>query len=317
MTGSEYEDIPAAWDWDMIPGITTDYRGTNLTCDPVYDVGVEPFVGGASDGKIGVAAMQFSKPQSSRAFRFRKAWFFLEDDVQHVMVSGIQRTRGDEPVYSVFDQRRYAGSLMVDDAQVAFPTTQTNIARSSLWHGSVGYSFPNLEPTDLGLSIQAGRRTGTWSAIGTSTQPPVQADIFAAWIQHTNLTTPLSYTIFPGVTFDQFRTKRGSVRVRTIGNDEVVSAIYHQNRNVAAFIFWGEEGGEAKFTPASGGEITVSVDANVVVIFRVGDRELTVSDPSQTVKTVRVVVRQGSSTSNVTFDLPTDGMVGWSVTKKL
>ena len=278
---------------------------------------MEAFVGGASDGKIGVAAMQFTKPQSSGSFRFRKAWFFLEDDVQHVLVSGIQKTRGDEPVYSVFDQRRYAGRIMVDDTQVAFPVTQTNVARSSLWHGDVGYSFPNLRAADMGLSIRAGPRAGTWSAIGSSTQPPAQADVFAAWIQHTNLGAPLSYTVFPGVTFDQFRTKRGSVRVRTIGNDDEFSAVYHENRNVASFVFWGGEGGEAKFTPTSGGEITLSANANVAVIFRVAAREVTVSDPSQTVKSVRVVVTQGSSTSTLTFDLPTDGLVGWSVTKKL
>ena len=57
VTGDEYEDIAAAWDWNMIPGTTVDYGATPLNCDTENQVGVENFVGGASTGKLGAAVM--------------------------------------------------------------------------------------------------------------------------------------------------------------------------------------------------------------------------------------------------------------------
>ena len=57
VTGVEYEDISAAWDWNLIPGTTVDYGATPLSCDTENQVGIEDFVGGVSDGKLGAAVM--------------------------------------------------------------------------------------------------------------------------------------------------------------------------------------------------------------------------------------------------------------------
>lgn len=57
VTGDEYEDIAAAWDWNMIPGTTVDYGAAPLQCDTANQVGVENFVGGVSTGKLGMAVM--------------------------------------------------------------------------------------------------------------------------------------------------------------------------------------------------------------------------------------------------------------------
>ncbi|RDB19287.1 Chondroitinase-AC [Hypsizygus marmoreus] len=103
--GNEYEDIAAAWDWNRIPGITTDYGATPLNCNNTGLLGIEDFVGGVSDGKIGIAAMRYTNPVT-KAFHFQKAWFFLNDDVQHVMVSGVFSTNAETPAISVLDQRR-------------------------------------------------------------------------------------------------------------------------------------------------------------------------------------------------------------------
>src|SRR5882762_6330814 len=98
MTGDEYEDIFGSWDWNLIPGITTDYGATELSCDNTQWVGVQEFVGGVSAGSSGIAVMRYTNPYT-QTLDWKKAWFFLPGDVQHVMVSGLTST-SSAPVYS-------------------------------------------------------------------------------------------------------------------------------------------------------------------------------------------------------------------------
>jgi Polysaccharide lyase family 8, super-sandwich domain len=107
------------------------------------------------------------------------------------------------------DQRRHSGPIYVDNDVFDAPGNETfDRTVSSLWHGGVGYYF---DPGSTVLSLSVGERTGAWSAIGTSTQPPETVDLFAAWIEHQDLTQPVSYTIFPGSTFDSFRISRARI----------------------------------------------------------------------------------------------------------
>jgi Polysaccharide lyase family 8, super-sandwich domain len=62
LTGDEYEDISAAWDWNAIPGTTVDYGATPLACSTTNQVGVESFVGGVSTGVLGAAVMVCGNP---------------------------------------------------------------------------------------------------------------------------------------------------------------------------------------------------------------------------------------------------------------
>ena len=111
LRGNEYEST--AWDWNFIPGITVDYGATPLNCDGAATSGVEAFVGGVSTGQCGVATMRYTNPTRQTALHWQKAWFFLQHDVQHVMVSGVASSSG-APVYTVLDQRLHNGSIMVD-----------------------------------------------------------------------------------------------------------------------------------------------------------------------------------------------------------
>ncbi|KAG8892478.1 hypothetical protein FRC00_011991, partial [Tulasnella sp. 408] len=83
VSGTEYEDVVAAWDWNLIPGTTTAYGATPLTCDQTEWDGKESFVGGASNGKVGVAAMKWKHPIRADILAYQKAWFFFEGGVQH------------------------------------------------------------------------------------------------------------------------------------------------------------------------------------------------------------------------------------------
>lgn len=321
LQGNEYEDISVAWDWNLIPGITIDNNATSLACGTTQQTGVERFVGGVSDGDIGAATMRYTNPLT-KSLRWQKVWFFLDDDVQLVMVSGISSTTS-APVYTVLDQKRLSGSVMVNGAASGPIQGATNV--KTLWHNNVGYAFPPANGA-FGLTTQSGQKTGSWSAIGTSTQPPATVNLFAAWIQHTSLTTPIFYTAFPGTTNDEFMQKSQAANLQTVQNDQHISAVYDANNNVAMIVFWDAKPGSVTIKPDSpAAPITVTASGNLAVIYKLESGEVTVSDPSQSSATAQVTLTLGSGenppcwdsekSQTLVFQLPSGGIAGKSVTQ--
>ena len=73
--GHEYDDIFPAWDWRIIPGVTSSLGNVSLRW-PVADLKRgSGFVGGVSDGVNGYAAMDFHCDNP----RAKKSWFFFGD----------------------------------------------------------------------------------------------------------------------------------------------------------------------------------------------------------------------------------------------
>ncbi|THH34186.1 hypothetical protein EUX98_g64 [Antrodiella citrinella] len=320
LQGNEYEDIAASWDWNLIPGTTTDYNATPLACSTVEHFGLHSFVGGASDGKIGAAAMQFTNPVTF-ALSWQKAWFFLDDDTQYVMIPSINHTSTNASVYSVLDQKRLNGQVHVDGTPVTQLTD--SVYRQTLWHDNVGYVLNGKSA----LSVETGPKTGDWATIGISTVGNATVDLFAAWLNHGTgpAFEPVSYTAFPATDIDTFFQKSVQAKLKDVRNDQVVSAVYDETHGVLAAVFWDTAGGSVQFTPSVFGiPITLAVDGNSVVLYRVDTGEITVSDPSQTRTTLQVTFSANArppswstSLKQFSFNLPTDGMAGSSQTQKL
>lgn len=318
--GNEYEDISAAWDWDMIPGITVDYGATPLSCSKTQFTGVERFVGGASDGQVGLAAMRYTNPLT-KSLHWQKAWFFLADDVQHVMIANISSTT-NVPVYTVLDQRRHAGTILVDGVE---RSTSGHSNFKSLWHGGVGYTFS--DPSDaFSLSLEVGQKTGNWSAIGTSTQPPPTIDLFTAWIQHNSLDSAVSYSVFPGTSSRTFVQKSHRLQLQYIRNDAHASAIFHEDDETFMAVFWDAAGGSVDFLPSpKTARITITVNGNAGMIYRLRTGEITVSDPSQSLVEMIVTLKLGPGrkpphwgkghSKRLIYALPDGGLAGSGITQ--
>jgi hypothetical protein len=275
-------------------------------------LGAESFVGGVSsqDGSIGLSAMRYTNPLT-RALSWQKAWFFLEDDVQHVMISGLSSKSGAS-VRSVLDQRRARGEVLVDGR----PMPSVSMTRSKmLWHGDVGYKFK--ADSKVSLTVQVEQKTGDWKKIGTSTQPPVTVDMFTAYLQHDKDApgAPVEYSVFPGVDYGTFATKSESCQLRTLQNDVHIAAVFDEAHGTFMAVFWDASGGGVTFYSASSGAVVVSVDANVAVIYKLKTGEVTVSDPSQGLGTVRVTIMREGKMRVLTFELPRGGLAGSGVTQ--
>ncbi|EKM61018.1 polysaccharide lyase family 8 protein [Phanerochaete carnosa HHB-10118-sp] len=326
MQGDEYEDIAAAWDWNLIPGTSVDYDATPLSCNQVEFTGLNSFVGGVSDSSIGIAAMMYTNPVTE-ALSWQKAWFFLEDDVQHVMIPIITSTP-NASVFSVLDQKRHNGDVFVNGEPSCGQTNFTSPI--TLWHDSMGYFF-YPSPTPWQLSVEAGPKSGNWSDIGISTQGVETVDLFAAWIDHgaCDSGVPLSYSVFPAVSQDEFVQKALETPLQVIQNDVDISAVYDPVHRVAMFVFWDIAGGSATFYPSPfEASISVASSANAAVIYRIDSQNVTVSDPSQTLVSLdmtftvgefgRKPPRWGSQESKqLCFHLPTGGMAGDSISQIL
>ncbi|KAJ8589420.1 polysaccharide lyase family 8 protein [Rhizopogon salebrosus TDB-379] len=319
LQGDEYEDVAAAWDWNLIPGITVDYNATTLDCAHTKYIGKEAFVGGVSDGQIGVAAMRYTNP-GTKSLSWQKTWFFLEDDVQYVMIANISSTT-DAPIFSVLDQRRFNGpEVYVDGVPIEggnFTDSQT------LWHGNVGYEFQGTDGA-YELSVEWGNRTGDWSSTGIWTGQET-VDLFAAWLHHKNLSAPISYAVYPAVDFGTFNLKRSYTHLTEIQNDASVSALLDEDHSTVFGVFWDSSGGSFTFMDAIYGTMSIESSAGATFIYRIDSGNVTVADPSQTLSqlTITISVEDGpgpcawGGENNVTayFDMPTGGLAGSSVSQ--
>lgn len=269
--------------------------------------------------------MRYTNPVT-RSLHWQKAWFFLDGDVIHTMISGLNSTTS-APVYTVLDQRLHTGPVIVDGVQT---NSTENAQIHTLWHGNVGYLFssPNFgNPTNV--TINTGEKNGSWSDIGTSSQPPTTVDLFTALIEHNSTFTPLGYTTFPGTSYDTFLTKSRGLKLQSIQNDQSISAIFDGENNTAMVVFWNMGGGSVTFAPSPAfAPITVTADGNIAIIYRLETGEVTVSDPSQTLTNARVTIALGTGAKpthwgaaglKVTLDFiyPSGGAAGSSVSQTI
>ncbi|KAJ7688180.1 chondroitin AC/alginate lyase [Mycena rosella] len=153
---NDYMDIAAAIDWNLVPGTTVDYGATPLNYAQSQFVGIENFVGGASDGQVGVAAMRRYTNPLTHQLSWQKMWFFLADDVQLVMVANVS-SASNATIAFVLDQRRHAGAVVLDSTTVATAASDSfapdDVRAQSLWHGDVGYAF-SAPANSFSLALQ-------------------------------------------------------------------------------------------------------------------------------------------------------------------
>ncbi|SJL05739.1 uncharacterized protein ARMOST_09075 [Armillaria ostoyae] len=275
LTGNDYEDIFAAWDWNLIPGITVDYNATVLDCNHDSRAsGVESFVGGASNQNIGVAAMRYETP-TTKTLQWQKTWFFLPNDVQYVMVANIDSTTS-APVFSVLDQRKHLGAVMISGSPVTEGGNFSSV--ESLWHGGIGYTF-DASNSAVSLSVQLGNKTGSWESIGTSDEGDISVDLFSAWLSHDDTSVPVSYAIYPTLSYDMFVSKSQASDFISVRNDGSVSAVLDVAHDIAMIVYWDVDGGSVTITlpTPDAAPIIVKSTGNSAVILDLNEWKVTLS----------------------------------------
>jgi hypothetical protein len=336
VTGNEYKDIQAGWDWSLIPGTTSFLRAAPLRSDRVGFMGKLSYVGVVSDGELGTSVMEYLNPADG-SLAFRKVWFFLEDSVLVTTTSVIEnRTAaiGTAPVITVLDQRTApdGAHVEVDRETVNVPDTGLNITGTTLMYAGNGYVSHGMP---FNLTLSAGARTGNWSAISTSAAGVKTANIFSAYT--TIPSTTYSYQFFPDTARGILRREARRPSTTPLDLDGVLGAV---GQDRLSLVFWPDDHFPgtpltATVAPSSfdAGEFTVTVDNPVALLFKIGRKRrgrrmltVTVANPSWVLTSVKITLKSSTRSllcasegctagDGVSLDvpLPTGGFGGSSV----
>lgn len=347
--GNEYKDIMGAWDWNLVPGTTTLLNQPDLhnlpptknvtgLVDYIKHNGTKEFVGVVSNGKIGVAAHDYSDPLNI-GISYRKAWFHFDDAVV-VVTSDIVNT-GSAPVITVLDNRAKApGGAFIDGDRTQL-SASTKAKASTLFYGGNGYVSYD---TPFDLTISEGPRDGNWSAISTSTAGKYTTDIFSAYTTITGSNS--TYAFFPATSKRRLAAEDDKKTWEPIVEKGITGAM---GKDELGLVFW------------PGGDDTVNLDMKDIGWSETGTVEITsdqplaylitgrckkkgegftlsiyFADPTQKLKTAKftvttkdhkmknvdrkqsdVKVADNETSTTFTVDLPQGGLLGSTVARKI
>ena len=301
LTGDEYKDIFAAWDWTKIPG-TTAIQGTLDTGEksPIMMIGTTTFDGGVSDGTYGMAAMDLARGKLVA----KKAWFFFDSEY---VALGAGITVSDDKEHNVataVNQSLLAGDVLTSEAKEPTAGTQAFDAAHPVWvyHDHVGYYFvPGTK-----VHVSAGPQTGAWSDIGTGSSTPVTTPVFNLWIDQGRAPQDGSYqyTVVPNISAGQLAKYAASADLDVLSNTKSIQAVYSRSLKLAEIAF--REAGSLT-TPL--GEVKADHSCLLLVRQGTGGWKVTASNPESQPLTLHLTVK-GKQT---TIELPGGNFAGSSV----
>ncbi len=346
VTGNEYKDIMAAWDWNLVPGTTVLLNRPKLQMSTVKYAGKRDFVGVVSDGQVGTAVEDYVDPFDG-SISYQKAWFFLGDSVL-VTTANLKVNASvspDVPVVTVLDNRAGgAGPAWVDGKKLSVPQNGAKVKAKTLFYGGNGYFSYDA---DFKLTLSDGDRTGNWSEISTSTVGVTTVPVFSAYTEMMQQQAPFTYALLPATTrhtLDKEAKNPSAVPLSQSGINGVAGS------DTLSLVFWPGQAGSSitvdlrKIGWAQTGSVTVTSSQPGVYLLTKQDARpgkgkgmglrITTSDPTQKLATAAFSVSfsqasvefvgggevdGGASQTGrgVKFEvgLPREGMAGSSVSR--
>ena len=292
--GDEYLDIYPVWDWLRIPGTTVE-QDTPFPPKKIKRLGKSDFVGGASDGSVGCAAMDLTYD----ALHAHKAWFCFDHAMACLGAGVTCGTRN--PVLTTLNQCLLRGPAY--GAAGPVPPGEHRLADPRwLWHDGIGYVLAGPAKVDL----KVGPQRGAWSDIGTGPEATVERGVFNLAIDHGAGPRDgrYAYVLLPGATRDQTAAAAAHLPVEVVSNTPELQAVWEPGDGVLQAVF--HEPGEA-----SAGGIRVAVDRPCLLVYRRDKGTVSVSNPLNVANAVTVRV-DGRA---VRMDLPGGMDAGSTVTR--
>jgi hypothetical protein len=223
-SGYEFANIFPAWDWQKIPGTTVAPYAVKDACGS-WGSTVLPqagFVGGASDSTRGVVAMDFHAPFGQGLSLRRSVAVFDELFVVLGANISVVPPQGAPAIsaspWTTIQQRTLTTQVYssIRGSAVPWPAGGNySLAPNDwwVWEGAVGYILLDRIPGSSTTSLQPQAcfsnmvQSGSWEQIGAEAGD-VSVNMFAFWLQHTNVSTRLgqnfAYAVVPGVTLEAF-----------------------------------------------------------------------------------------------------------------
>lgn len=270
MSGDEYfsNDTWPALDWTRLPGITVEQKAD--TANDLYGFGTRAFAGGTSDGRNGVSAMELAPLNS--ALTAKKSWFFFDDAI--VFLTNSITSPSFNRVETIVNQWPLHGS----------------VARNGNWlvADNVGYY---VYPQTAALNVTTAARTGTWAALGGSTDTTPRTQTFLTlWLDHGTSPTnaDAAYAIVPGATP---LSMSSWLPPSIVANDATVSAV--TSGATTALVFWTARATAAGFSADAPSVVYATTSASAM--------QLAAADPTNGTGSFHVTVPGRWVTNDVPY----------------
>jgi chondroitin AC lyase len=299
--GDEYRDVYPAWNWRQIPGTTAVQTEGPFNPETLRLPGEKPFAGGASDGAVGCAAVDFSRA----GLQARKAWFLFDDGLV-ALGAGIT-CPGPDPVRTTLNQCRRRGPVFQAGSKTPLPDGLHPLAPgSAFWHDRVAYHI-----LDGAGTLRLGDQTGAWSDCGVGSPDPVTIPMLNAGLDHGTQPKGASYAylVRPGLESVKF-SKKGSASFVILRNEPCLQAVWHDKAKRGHAVFYAP--GSVSFPDG----LQLGVDRPCIVLYHPTKRGrliFTVAQPEQLDGLITLRLK-GKTSAELGVSLPSHDYAGASQT---
>jgi chondroitin AC lyase len=259
-----------------------------LDPETVRDFGERAFAGGASDGSVGCAAMDFSRGNLS----IRRAWFCFEEGVV-ALGAGLSCT-DPHPVRTTLNQCHWRGPATLNGIDGPLATGEYPLtAGSVIQHEGVAYRI-----LDGAGSLRLGEQSGAWSDCGVGSDALVTLPVLNAGLDHG--IRPQGASFAYAISFD------GDLPAEILENTPALQAVWSGGRGHAVFY----EPGAITFSDGQ----RLTVDRPCIVLYHPanGRATLTLAQPAQEAGMLALQL-SGPVQADISVSLPEHEYAGSSV----
>lgn len=277
--GNEYKDVFTAWDWAKLPGVTCSYEVPSEKGKYSQEVG---FVGGVSDGKYGVSAMELNL----RETKAKKAWFWFDKEWVALGV-GIESTN-ENTILTGVNQSGLNGEVVVNGEK--FRESKEPLSDLSwVWHDSIAYVFPK---TSGDLYLEAKEKSGSMKRIyGLGSDSIRKKEIFSLWFDHglQPQKAKYEYIIVPGVGPEEMDGYVKEMPIEVVSNTTQVQAVHHAGLGITGIVF--HEAGGIQI----GEKLSLKLNDAGLVLINHNSGQITISDPTAKLESLGLTVHSGEN----------------------
>ena len=205
-SGNEYRDIQPVWNWKRLPGITAEQDDLTLPLNEWGNTayGSHSFVGGVSNGTLGLAAMELSRLNVANA---HKSYFHFDDAILNIG-SNIDTRQAKAEVVTSVEQALRQGDIQyrLKNNATLYHLQEGQRLQSGdiVWvqHNGIEYLFPASESQVITLQSQA--QSGSWHDINIGTSSAqISKEVFSLWIAHSpGIEGHYLYYVQPAASFE-------------------------------------------------------------------------------------------------------------------
>jgi chondroitin AC lyase len=287
-TQEEYKDIFPFWDWKKIPGTTVHQDNDTLPVLTAHGYRIESnFVGGVSDGKNGIAVMDYKR----NGLNSHKSWFMFDDKIV-CLGSGIKSVE-NLPVTTSINQSFLKGDVIIKTLDGEKSVGEAENFKNPDWiiHDNIGYIFPS----GGNLKLETREVNGSWNWVASRyPEEIVKADIFKLWFDHG--TNPKSesyqYILVPNASKQKMKEMELNKPFK-IRNEKDFQEVISLDGEIAGVVFY-----QPAKSGAFGG-IEVDNPCLVMVKNQTDGLQISVADPTQLLSEIKLRINGSFSGENV------------------